>query len=136
MTTKGGLQLIPEFDDSSWPKLRVSFAQPQSGEDLDLYLETLGAYLKRSERFGLVGTSNGNGVATPGLVKRQMAWMEEHAEALGEIVVGMSSVVEGAKIGHESARGASLSARLPFPMEAFSSHEEAEDWLSELLENG
>lgn len=124
---------MTRFDDSDWPILRVHVETPQTIEDLDAYLEGLTSYLARGERFGVLGSSSGTGGTAPGAAKRQMAWMQDNAQELGKLMVGMAGVVPGATVGREQSRGASLSARLPFPMEAFPSEDEAKAWLTERL---
>lgn len=124
---------MAQFSETDWPVLRVHVENPQSAEDLEQYLAGLEACLARGERFGVLGTSGGSGAGAPGAARRQMAWMQENAGPLGRLLAGMAAVVPAARIHRDQTRGASLSTRLPFPMQAFDTEEAATIWLTGLI---
>ena len=82
-----------KFDDSLWPLLTVTFDGGHSDAEFDAYLETLGGYLARGEKY--VTLFDAQKAESPSLQhrKRQADWIRQHEDAIRARQIGAVFVI-------------------------------------------
>ena len=120
------------FDDSRWPRLSLRLAGTLTSQGHVECLEALAGYLGRAERFALLVDLTQVGLIPLEQRWRQVEWFEEHEQPLRTQLVG-SAIILTSPLVRLSVSAILHFKRVPVPLAAVPTRQEAEAWVDERL---
>lgn len=123
---------LPEFDQSSWPIVRVAFDVEIQPSEVDVYLRWCADVLARRERIGLLIDARRADIPDAKTRARFAEFFAAQQPITRRYVVGMGVVLKTA-MGRGVITALSWTQSPSFPVKSFESEAEARYWLTEQL---
>ncbi|MCB9610135.1 MAG: hypothetical protein H6716_26345 [Polyangiaceae bacterium] len=123
---------VPEFDESEWPILRVTFDVSISPTEVDAYLARCSELLSRRERMGLLIDARRADVPDAKTRARFVEFFDVQRPRTRRYIAGMSVVLRTA-MGRGVVTAVTWMESPSFPVKSFEHASEARLWLKDLL---
>ncbi|MGE0322584.1 MAG: hypothetical protein AB7K71_05275 [Polyangiaceae bacterium] len=123
---------VPEFDESEWPILRVTFDVSISPAEVDAYLARCSEFLTRRERIGLLIDARKADVPDAKTRARFVEFFDVQRPRTRRYIAGMSVVLRTA-MGRGVVTAVTWMESPSFPVKSFEHAGEARLWLKDLL---